>query len=377
MNGTFFREQAQMLKKAGFTVGIIALTSQQPWKAAEPLNFTIEEGIGVVRGSVRNIPSEKLPGEFSVIALQAKKAFQLYEAHCGRPAIAHAHSVYPGIYLAAAASRRWCIPYCLTEHRPSSIKRAHNSPRTREIMRLVRAAQGRATVSPLFAKKLESYYSTSPWTVITLPVPNDAQSVPIPSYVSGSDFIFSHVSHLGDNKRPKLTIRAFARLRNTIPHTRLVVIGGGVSGEIARLKAYCTDLGVADAVDFLGSRPRNEIFNLLSHTHAFVLASAVESAGAVFAEAQMVGLPCIGTRTWGGQYMIGPSEGVTVSIDDESELAQAMQFVACDALYGNPRIFEPERIRKRARERFSETTFATSSGKFYRDSLDCFRRHMS
>ena len=69
-----------MLKKAGFTVGIIALTSQQPWKAAEPLNFTIEEGIGVVRGSVRNIPSEKLPGEFSVIALQAKKAFQLYEA---------------------------------------------------------------------------------------------------------------------------------------------------------------------------------------------------------------------------------------------------------------------------------------------------------
>ena len=75
--------------------------------------------------------------------------------------------------------------------------------------------------------------------------------------------------------------------------------------------------------------------------------------------------------------MIGPSEGVTVSIDDESELAQAMQFVACDALYGNPRIFEPERIRKRARERFSETTFATSSGKFYRDSLDCFCRHMS
>ncbi|SDT98692.1 Glycosyltransferase involved in cell wall bisynthesis [Schaalia radingae] len=376
LNGSFFAEQVLMLQNAGFTVGVLALDATKPWQKKAPVSMSKENGISTIRGSIVSVPHEKLPAEYPFIRMQARRFFELYEVTCGKPDLVHAHSVYPGVLIAQAASAYWDVPYCLTEHRPSSLERPPRSFRGKQIIYAVRSAQGRATVSSVFAEKLERFYSTTPWTVIALPVSNAAAQVRLPSYTKGDDIVFCHVSHLGENKRPRLTLRAFARMRATVGHARLRVIGGGVSGEVDSLRNYCVELGISNDVDFLGAQPRDQIFELLSGANAFVLASAVEAGGTVFAEAQMVGLPCVGTDTWAGQFMIEQQSGIVSPVDDEDALTEAMTQIARDLVNGSPR-FSPLRIRQRAIERFSETTFATSSGKFYRDSLDCFRRHMS
>lgn len=360
LDGSFFREQAQMLRRAGYRIGVIDLDPVVPWLWRPGVSVRDEDGITVIRTNVVRVHHEKLPGDATLYRLQATKYFKKYEEICGRPDIVHAHSVFPGIYTAAAAAKHWDIPYVLTEHRPSSLDRPRKSGRGRSIIKAVRECNGRAAVSAPFAELLEKYYETEPWRVIALPVPEVASNQPIAHRESNQPFTFCHVSHWDENKRVELTLRAFASTHQEIPDTHLVLIGG-TGEEMQKIKALRHQLGLKKAVTLIPKQPRENIAKLMSQTHCFVLASAVEAGGTVFAEAQMAGLPCIGTKTFAGRFMIEPRTGIQVPIDDENAIAEAMTTIAED----NHNKFDPEEIRKRAKQRFSEQTFIKESGEFY------------
>lgn len=363
-DGSFFREQAQMLAAAGMSVGVIDLDPVVPWLWRPGMSVDNEDGITVIRAKAARVHHEKLPGDATLYRLQAAKAFKEYERLCGKPDIVHAHSVFPGIYTAAAAAKHWNIPYVLTEHRPSSLDRPKNSGRGKSIIKAVRNADGLSAVSTPFAELLANYYQTEPWKVIALPVPQSQSAQPLPHRKPDQPFTFCHVSHWDDNKRVDLTLRAFAKTHSQIPNTHLTLIGG-VGEYMAKMKALRKELGLEKSVTLIPRQPRENIAKLMSQAHCFVLASAIESAGAVFAEAQMSGLPCIGTKTWGGRFMIEPETGIRVPIDDDDALAAAMARMVKDDHHE----YAPETIRQRAQERFSEATFVKASTAFYESAL--------
>lgn len=363
--GTFFREQAQMLKDAGYKVGVVALDSPlSPLRWDLRLKIAEEDGITVIRSKIPQVMWRGLPGDATISKFVSQRALKKYEEINGRPDIVHAHSVFPGIYTAATASRLWGVPYVLTEHRPSSLDRPRNSARGKSITKAVQAANGLAVVSKPFADLLAKHYGTGQWNVIALPVLDNQSDQPLPQLKDGETYSFCHVSHCDDNKRVDMTMRAFAKTHQVIPNTSLTIVGcfGKVMEALNGLRG---ELGIDDSVTLIPRQPREKIAGILSKAHCFVLASAVEAGGTVFAEAQMAGLPCIGTKTFAGKFMIEPETGIQVPVDDEDALTKSMIDMARD----RHNKFRPADIRKRAKERFSEKTFVEDNTDFYNSAL--------
>ena len=376
-NGSFFREQAQMLRRAGMRVGVIALQPVSLWQARPPLEASEEDGIAVVRGSVPIIPKGVLPGDRTAARAVARRALGLYErvqdAAAGRPEVVHAHSVFVGLHVGALAAARWGAGLVLTEHRPSSTDRSRVGWRYRALRRDMRAVAVRSSVSTPFSRRLTDYWGLGPWDDIALPVPEEYFEQHRPS--AGRRLRICHVSHLDPGKRVPETLAAVARAGRQLsaagrPAPSLTVVGGQ-DAEVAPLRDLADSLGIGERTTFTGRVVHAEVARHMADADVFVLASGVESAGAVLAEAQALGCVCVTTPTWGGRFMVEPETGVvlpqqTLEGGDVlvAELARAL-LGAERGLSREPPRWTSEAIRVRARRRFSEEAFVATSRRFY------------
>ncbi len=101
-------------------------------------------------------------------------------------------------------------------------------------------------------------------------------------------------------------------------------IGGGVSAEPLQRRAE--NLGVADAVRFLGLMDRDEVYRRLADYDAMVHPSRYEGFGLIVAEAMCAGLPVIVTRN-DGPWEVADRGRLCASIDlgDSIGLADAIE----------------------------------------------------
>ena len=99
---------------------------------------------------------------------------------------------------------------------------------------------------------------------------------------------------VGRLERPKgvqVLLEAVALLRRTYPTVVLVVVGDG--GFKAKLVTRAEQLGLGDAVRFLGRRRREEIANVLRASDVFASASEREAISMALLESQAVGIPAV------------------------------------------------------------------------------------
>ncbi|WP_067781791.1 glycosyltransferase [Actinomyces vulturis] len=370
LNGSFFREQALMLRDSGMTVGVIALEPVSAWQYRPGLSICHEDGMTVIRGSLPTVPRGLLPGEALMFRLLSRRAQKRYVDSTGIPDVVHAHSVWSGAIVAQAIASRLHRPWVVTEHRPSSLERYRWGWRYRAIASAVRRAHRRIAVSTPFAEMLALYYDTDMWAVCPNPVPDDLVALCNPETVKDphdSTVIFCHVSHLDDNKRIEMTMEAFARLAHKDPHVSLRIVGGDRE-RLRELHVLAHSLKIDKNVTFYGRLPHCDSMTVMDGSDAFVLASATESAGVVFAEAQMCGLPSIATRTWGGREAIDGATGMLVDIDDVDQLAEA--FATMTKQIRDRRSqgsAQPQRtIREHAEKKYSEARFTNFLGTLYR-----------
>jgi glycosyltransferase involved in cell wall biosynthesis len=97
------------------------------------------------------------------------------------------------------------------------------------------------------------------------------------------------VGRLMPAKGQGLVLAALASLRLTVPKAELLVVGGGPDAQV--LLARARELGVSDAVHFLGDR--NDVACLLGNSDVFVHASQSEGLSNAVLEAMAVGLPSV------------------------------------------------------------------------------------
>lgn len=109
------------------------------------------------------------------------------------------------------------------------------------------------------------------------------------------------VSRLVPRKGVDDAIRALAQ----VPDAELLVAGGPESAntdadpEVRRLRQLCTDLGVADRVQFLGSVPHAELAPLLRSADAVLCLPWYEPFGIVPLEAMACGVPVVASAVGG------------------------------------------------------------------------------
>lgn len=102
--------------------------------------------------------------------------------------------------------------------------------------------------------------------------------------------VFVTVARLIGWKNIDMIIRALAELRKHDAY--LIVVGGGP--ELENLRQLAVECGVAERTRFTGQIAEPAAYYAASDV--FVLPSQIESFGNVYAEAMLMGLPCIGMR---------------------------------------------------------------------------------
>ncbi len=152
--------------------------------------------------------------------------------------------------------------------------------------------------------------------------------------------VITHMSNFREVKRVRDVIRIFARIRQAMPAT-LLMIGDGPDRDDAEAEARL--LGVEDDVRFLGRI--DTVANLLQASDLFLLPSQGESFGLAALEAMACGSPVVASRAGGLPEVI--EDGVTGILEPPGSV-EAMARRAIQLLHDEKRY---DTMRRAALER--------------------------
>lgn len=169
----------------------------------------------------------------------------------------------------------------------------------------------------------------------------------------------------------EVLFEAFKLLRSTQVSVRLVVAGSGPPRYERELQRRMIDLGIADAVHFIGFVDQAAKKALLSRASLFVLPSRQENFSVAVAEAMGAGVPVVVTRGVGIHNEI-ETYGAGLVVDrNPVDLAGAIQMILADpsrsSRMGNA-------ARRLVEERFGLSTVGIQLAQFYRSAADPMRR---
>jgi glycosyltransferase involved in cell wall biosynthesis len=149
---------------------------------------------------------------------------------------------------------------------------------------------------------------------------------------TASDRILLYVGSLSQEKRVDRVLKALPELRQDFPSLYFWIVGDGL--QRAQLHALSVELGLSNAIQFLGAQER--VGDYLHAADLFVLTSDTEGMPGVLLEAGYAGLPVVATDVGGVAECVLDSEtGILVAPQEEAVLAQALA-AAVAQLLRNP-----------------------------------------
>ncbi|MBL8878184.1 MAG: glycosyltransferase family 4 protein [Phycisphaerales bacterium] len=142
------------------------------------------------------------------------------------------------------------------------------------------------------------------------------------------DFDLISVGRLVDVKRVDRALAIIAALRTIRPGVRAAIVGDGPLMQA--LRRLAEQLGIADAVEFLGAR--DDVAALLVRSRAFLLTSCNEGLSIAALEAMAAGLPVIAPRVGDmGDVLENDVTGLVIQPDDAKTAAQRIAALLDDA----------------------------------------------
>ncbi len=119
-------------------------------------------------------------------------------------------------------------------------------------------------------------------------------------------------------------LHALPTVRRAVPRARVVVVGDGP--EHKALRALADELGLGDAVHFLGSLPDEaQVARYYRQADVFCLPSVQEGFGIAFLEAMAAGLPIVATRAAAIPEVVPDTQaGLLIPPGDVAPLATAL-----------------------------------------------------
>ncbi|NUQ90196.1 MAG: glycosyltransferase [Glycomyces artemisiae] len=164
------------------------------------------------------------------------------------------------------------------------------------------------------------------------------------------------VAALNERKRIDYLLEAFRRCRADDPELTLTLAGDGKLRPA--LEALAADLGVADAVEFLGSVDPSQVPGLMASHDLFVHTSRHETFGVVVVEALAAGTPVLVSRCGGSDQVLRGIEseaGRLYDVDDDPDVLVAA-YLELRERY--PEKTDVDAARERLRAKYSYETVA-------------------
>lgn len=340
--GLFIRERM-------FRVGQrlpIAVVAPYPWFPFQGLlrrfkphfrpgapNYEEQTGVDVWYPRFFCFPSilKRLDGWF--MALGAYRTLRRLKQQ-GRLDIIDAHFAYPDGYAAALLGRWLRVPVTITLRGTESRHVKDSSLARQVLVALERAAQVFSVSQSLKNIVVEHGIAPTKIEVVGNGVdadrfaPCDRAAARTALGLSSTAPVLISVGGLVPRKGFHRVIEQLPELRRHFPGLVYLVVGGAsAEGDIRlELERQVSDLGLQDAVRFLGPQPPERLADLLSAADVFVLATSNEGWANVFLEAMACGLPVVTTDVGGNREVIcDNSLGIVVPFGDSTALAAAIK----------------------------------------------------
>lgn len=370
-DGTFFRDWALALARAGVKVGVGYVEGRSlrglSWQALQETRFQttagVESGLPTVRLEGWNTLGQWTAGGM-VWARLTQRVIREYMARYGRPDLIAALSATWAGQAAWRAHERWGLPYVITE---INTRFGTGSVRGWEAAisrRAFATAEAVIAISEPLHTMLRQLGGPRRIEVIPCTVDDLYWTMP-PTPRGGGPFTFYAQAHLTPRKGFDFLIRAFAARFRGDQTCRLVIGGdGAIRGD---LEALAASTGVQAQVSFLGAIPRDAVRDSMWKANAFVLPSHAENFGVVLIEALSTGLPVISTRCGGPEDIITDEVGLLLRPGDEAGLADALWTMR------NGPAYDPGAVRSYASARFGYAAVGARLGDLYRGILDARR----
>ncbi len=292
--------------------------------------------------------SHRLPfgGAPRLMEVTRRNLRRAMERH-GDIALVHAYVTYPAGYVASVVAREFGLPFVITEFMGPFPFKAHakaDGDVRDEIRSALEACDGPVVLSEYLRRRFGE---------LRLPPP-----VVIPFSVDHSRFaprarpddgIVQAVCccRLVVEKGVFELVTALAQARRAHPALRLRLIGTGPAEE--ELRQHASQLGVDEAIEWVGQLGNEAVAEALSTADFFVLPSRFDTFGVVYVEAMASGLPIIATRCGGPEGFIGEDQGMLVDVDNVEQLTAAFHRMAVSF-----RRYDRDRIRSYSLSRFSD-----------------------
>lgn len=365
IGGSFFREQAIALRKAGYQVGVIypQIRSLKNIKSIlkKPYGLTVEndEGIDTLRWYTANyFPKVKNYNKSHWIKV-ALRLFEIYVEKYGKPNIIHVHSMLYAGFAAQIIREKYDIPYIITEHSSAFARNLIADEVLDSLKRVVENAQVCIAVSQKFSEYLEIKFSQSVWQYIPNIV-SDSFFTEIDSHKNPEKIRIITVCNLNKNKNTALLIRAFSELLKQLPNIELVI--GGDGEERQALEELVATLALQQHVKFLGALTRDQVRLEISQSSMFVLSSKYETFGVVVIEALALGKPVVATKCGGPESIIQNDVGLLVKNDSVTDLMTGILHVSTHLSD-----YDADVLKKYCFDNFSEKAVVNKLAQIYHE----------
>lgn len=138
------------------------------------------------------------------------------------------------------------------------------------------------------------------------------------------------LGRIAEEKGFDIALRAMPKILRRFPAAHLVVAGDGPARS--DLEALARELGLGDAVDFLGWVPPQEVPELMKQITLVAVPSRQEAFGLTALEAAMMARPVVAARVGGLPEIVAHGHtGLLVEAEDAGELAGAIMSLLGDS----------------------------------------------
>jgi N-acetyl sugar amidotransferase len=327
--GRIFEEHTEMLQRAGYKVGVLYPCFLDGFVARilrGARNKTLayhENGIPTyVVGWVSIVPFIRSIN-YRYAYLKAKKQFLKYVETNGWPDIIQAHTSLIGGVVAYFISKKYKIPYIITEHASALIWGTTNFEDAGFIKKVFKNAQNSIVVSNFFKNELVKKFSieTNNLSVIHNNV-NPIFFQPPSAIIEKNPFVFINIGGLVPVKNHKLLIDAFEIVADKYPEIILRIVGDGPQRK--SLDEYIKNKKIENRVFLLGGLNREEVKKEIDRANALISTSHIETFGINIIEALASGKPVIATDSGGPRDIISLGDGYIVKEHNPTSVAKAM-----------------------------------------------------
>jgi glycosyltransferase involved in cell wall biosynthesis len=243
----------------------------------------------------------------------------------------HANFGYPDGVVAAKLSRRYKVPFLITEH-ASWIPWMENYPQARR--KAVWAAEKSAFHIAVSAYARQTIAHFTGETEKLRVVPNGVDVSIFTPLQNGSKPKLNQILFVGLMRHVKgidLLLNAMRKLVGQMPELKLVLVGGGVYRDYIEqekdLRHMVQEFGLEKNVEFAGIKSPEEVAGYMRESSLLVLPSRAETFGVVLIEALACGTPVVATKCGGPEDIVNEKVGRLVPKEDVNALAEAIREV--------------------------------------------------